>query len=494
MLFTALTQGVVFSTTQGNTQVEIAAIRFDSRQVQPGDLFVAVRGVQADGHHFIQKAIDNGAVAIVCETLPDTLAADRLYAVTPDATLALGLMAANLYQNPSQEITLVGITGTNGKTTVATLLYQLFTQLGYRCGLIGTVENRIGTQVIDSTHTTPDAVRLQEWLRQMADAGCTYVFMEVSSHAVHQRRIAGAVFKGGVFTNITHDHLDYHGTFAEYRDAKKLFFDELPTNAFALTNVDDRNGMVMLQNTKARKYTYGLKKTADYKTKMLENTLTGLFLQLDDEAVHMRMMGEFNAYNLTAAYATARLLDADKIEALTALSNLRGAEGRFDYLVHPTKQHCIGIIDYAHTPDALEKVLDTIHKLKQKQSNIITVVGCGGDRDKTKRPIMAKVAAKMSDHPILTSDNPRTENPADILRDMEAGLDAAALHKTLIIENREQAIKTACRLANPGDVILVAGKGHEKYQDIMGTKYPFDDKAILQLAFSNDTAPKTPKP
>lgn len=485
MLFTSLTKGVDLTAIHGNTGVDVARVRFDSRQVQPGDLFVATRGVQVDGHQYIGKAVELGAVAVVCETLPDTLQEGILYAYTPNAALALGLIASNYYDNPSRQLLMVGVTGTNGKTTVATLLYQLFTALGYRCGLIGTVENRIGNRVISSTHTTPDAVRLHEWLREMADAGCTYVFMEVSSHAVHQRRIAGIEFNGAIFTNLTHDHLDYHGTFAAYRDAKKQFFDELPADAFALTNVDDRNGMVMLQNTKARKYTYGLKKVADFKTKILENTLTGLYLQLDGEAVHLRMMGEFNAYNLTAAYAAARLLEADKIETLTALSTLRGAEGRFDYIVHPTKQQCIGIVDYAHTPDALEKVLETIHKLKQKQSKVITVVGCGGDRDKTKRPVMARVAAGMSDHAILTSDNPRSEQPADILRDMEEGLSATELSKTLIIENREQAIKTACRLASPGDVILVAGKGHEKYQDILGVKHPFDDKAVLQRAFSN---------
>lgn len=469
-----------FSATHGDPNREIAAVRFDSRQVRSGDLFVAVRGVQSDGHAFIGKALENGASAIVCEQIPASKADSVWYGETPDAALALGLLASNFYANPSRDLDLIGITGTNGKTTVSTLLHQLFTRLGYRCGLIGTVENRVGDQVVPSTHTTPDAVQLHALLRQMADAGCSYVFMETSSHAIHQKRIAGAAFKGAVFTNLTHDHLDYHGTFAEYRDAKKLLFDGLPASAFALTNADDRNGMVMLQNTRAQKHAYGLKKPADFKAKILENTLEGLYLQLGSEALHARMIGEFNASNLAAAYAVAMLLGADKMETLTALSDLRGAEGRFDYVSSPSKPGCIGIVDYAHSPDALEKVLETIAKLKKKSAKTITVVGCGGDRDKTKRPVMAKIAADWSDQAILTSDNPRTENPLDILRDMEVGLDAQAQAKTLVIDNREQAIKTAVRLANPGDVILVAGKGHEKYQEIMGVKHPFDDKAMLE--------------
>ncbi|HRI62268.1 MAG TPA: UDP-N-acetylmuramoyl-L-alanyl-D-glutamate--2,6-diaminopimelate ligase, partial [Saprospiraceae bacterium] len=364
-------------------------------------------------------------------------------------------------------------------------------RLGYKCGLIGTVENRVGEEVVPSTHTTPDAVQLHGLLRQMADAGCSYVFMEVSSHAVHQRRIAGATFTGGVFTNLTHDHLDYHKTFAEYRDAKKKFFDDLPKTAFALTNADDKNGAVMLQNTMAAKYTYSLRKPADFKAKIIENSLSGLHLELNGAEFYARMIGEFNAYNLTAAYAVAMIMAKftkpsrfSKLETLTALSDLRGAEGRFDYINHPSKPGCIGIVDYAHTPDALEKVLETIQKLKKKNSRVITVAGAGGDRDKTKRPLMAQVSARLSDQLILTSDNPRTEDPAAILRDMEAGLDAEGLKKTLVIQDREQAIKTAIRLAGPNDVILVAGKGHEKYQDINGVKYPFDDKQVLLKAMS----------
>ncbi len=489
MLLTHLLQNLQVLEKHGSTDLEIGQIRFDSRAVQPGDVFVAVRGVAVDGHQFIDKAIENGAVAIVLDgkhsdsiTQSETITMLKV----SDSAEALGQMASAFYGNPSGDLELVGITGTNGKTTTATLLWQLFTRLGYKCGLIGTVENRVGDVVLSSTHTTPDAVRLHELLRQMADAGCSLVFMEVSSHAVHQRRIAGATFAGGVFTNLTHDHLDYHKTFAEYRDAKKKFFDDLPKSAFALTNADDKNGPVMLQNTRANKQSYGLKKSADFKAKIIENSLEGLHLELDGAQIHARMIGEFNAYNLAAAYGVARLLDTRHIDRdvlLTTLSSLPGAEGRFEYLNHPTKPGCIGIVDYAHTPDALEKVLETIAKLKKKNSKVITVTGAGGDRDKTKRPIMAQVSVRYSDQLILTSDNPRTEDPAAILNDMEAGLDAEGLKKTLTIQDREQAIKTAVRLAGPNDVILVAGKGHEKYQDIQGVKHPFDDKQMLSKFF-----------
>lgn len=491
MLLTHLLQNLQVLKMHGSTDIEIGQIRFDSRAVQPGDVFVAVRGAAVDGHQFIDKAIENGAVAVVYS---EEVASSHLLTTirVADSAEALGQMASNFYGNPSEDLTLVGVTGTNGKTTTATLLWQLFTALGYKCGLIGTVENRVGQEVLPSTHTTPDAVRLHELLRKMADAGCSQVFMEVSSHAVHQRRIAGAAFAGGVFTNLTHDHLDYHKTFAEYRDAKKKFFDELPKTAFALTNTDDKNGSVMLQNTRAAKHTYSLKKPADFKAKIIENSLSGLHLELDGEQIHARMIGEFNAYNLAAAYGVAVLIAESKFtkpsrfskpEILTALSNLSGAEGRFDYLAHPSKPGCIGIVDYAHTPDALEKVLETIAKLKKKSSRVITVTGAGGDRDKTKRPVMAQVSARLSEQLILTSDNPRTEDPAAILKDMEAGLDADGLRKTLTIQDREQAIKTAVRLAGPNDVILVAGKGHEKYQDIQGVKYPFDDKQMLSKFF-----------
>ncbi|MCC7246463.1 MAG: UDP-N-acetylmuramoyl-L-alanyl-D-glutamate--2,6-diaminopimelate ligase [Saprospiraceae bacterium] len=485
MTLRQLLHQIAVSQTTGDLDIEIGTVRFDSRAVQQGDLFVAVRGAGVDGHQFIAKALENGAAAIVCEQAPEIVLSVPVV-VVPDSAETLGQMANNFYHQPSRQLALVGVTGTNGKTTTVTLLWQLFTRLGFRCGLIGTVENRIGDRIVSSTHTTPDAVRLHELLREMADAGCTYVFMEVSSHAVHQRRIAGAVFAGGIFSNLTHDHLDYHKTFAEYRDAKKKFFDDLAKTAFALTNADDRNGQIMLQNTKAKRLTYGLKSVADFKAKIIENSLNGLHLELDGAEIHARMIGEFNAYNLTAAYAVARCLAPDAIgkdELLAALSDLRGAEGRFDYIQHPSKKGCIGIVDYAHTPDALEKVLETIQKLKRKNSRVITVTGAGGDRDKTKRPVMAQVSARLSDQLILTSDNPRTEDPAAILKDMEAGLDAEGEKKTLVIADREQAIKTAVKLANADDVILIAGKGHEKYQDIMGVKHPFDDKMMLSKYF-----------
>ena len=492
MRLTQLLKNVQVHESHGNLAVEVGQIRFDSRAVQPGDVFVAVRGAQVDGHQFIDKAIEKGAVAVVQQLAVSSWQVANVIAVqVEDSAEVLGQMASNYFNNPSNDLQLIGITGTNGKTTTVTLLWQLFTRLGFKCGLIGTVENRVGEEVLASTHTTPDAVQLHGLLRQMADAECSHVFMEVSSHAVHQRRIAGASFAGGVFTNLTHDHLDYHKTFAEYRDAKKKFFDDLPKNAFALTNADDKNGAVMLQNTKATKYTYGLKKPADFKAKIIENSLNGLHLELGGTDIHARVIGEFNAYNLTAAYSVAMLISDtkphrfskpmrfEKIDILAALSDLRGAEGRFDYINHPTKPGCIGIVDYAHTPDALEKVLETIQKLKKKTSRVITVTGAGGDRDKTKRPLMAQVSARLSDQLILTSDNPRTEDPATILRDMEAGLDTETLKKTLVIQDREQAIKTAVRLAGASDIILVAGKGHEKYQDINGVKHPFDDKKVL---------------
>jgi UDP-N-acetylmuramoyl-L-alanyl-D-glutamate--2,6-diaminopimelate ligase len=469
-------------------KIEIKEIQFDSRKVAPGDVFVAIKGVTYDGHDYIETAIKKGAVAVVCETLPNINDTNNQNALNQstltvirvlNAAETLGKMAANFYKHPSKQMKLVGITGTNGKTTTATLLHQLFTGLGYKVGLIGTVENRIGTEILKSTHTTPDAVRLQGLFKVMADAGCSHIFMEVSSHAVHQKRIAGAHFVGGIFTNLTQDHLDYHRTFAEYRDAKKEFFDHLPSSAFALTNADDKNGAFMLQNTKAKKKSYGLKKIADYRSKIIENALEGLQLRLDGEQFHARLIGEFNAYNLTAVYATAELLGLEKIEILTVLSNLQGAEGRFEYFMHPTKK-CIGIVDYAHTPDAVEKVLETIQKLKKRSAKVITVIGCGGDRDKTKRPIMAQTAASLSNQLILTNDNPRTENPLQILADMEAGLTPEQLANTLTLDNREQAIKTACKMAAAGDIILVAGKGHEKYQDIMGVKHDFDDMEMLK--------------
>jgi UDP-N-acetylmuramoyl-L-alanyl-D-glutamate--2,6-diaminopimelate ligase len=461
----------------GNQDVAISALQVDSRRVgEGGVLFAAVRGVAVDGHNFIENAIEKGASVIVSEVAVAQPKASVTYVEVADSALAIGQLAAAFNGHPSQQLELVAVTGTNGKTTVTTLLWQFFTTLGYKCGLIGTVENRIGEYVVPSTHTTPDVLQLQALLGEMRDAGCAYVFIETSSHAIHQQRIAGCVFAGAVFTNLTHDHLDYHGTFASYRDAKKMLFDQLPTTAFALTNIDDRNGQFMLQNTSARTRTYGLKKPASYKAKILDNALSGLHLRMDDEELHARLIGEFNAYNLLAVYGVARELGVEKSQALTVVSNLKGAEGRFDYI---TERGIVGIVDYAHTPDALEQVLNTILQLRKPGNRILVVVGCGGDRDRTKRPVMARIAAQLSDQAILTSDNPRTENPADILREMEAGLDGVLSEKALIIENREQAIKTAAKMAKLGDVVLVAGKGHEKYQEINGVKIDFDDKEIL---------------
>ncbi|MCS7036304.1 MAG: UDP-N-acetylmuramoyl-L-alanyl-D-glutamate--2,6-diaminopimelate ligase [Saprospiraceae bacterium] len=461
---------------------EVRAIQADSRRVEAGDCFVAVRGVSADGHQFIGQALERGAVAVVAEYWPEGLERPPLLAfvTVQNAAEALGHLASAFYGYPSHSMRVVGVTGTNGKTTTTTLMHQLFTALGRKAGLVGTVENRIGQQVMPSALTTPDAVSLHALLRQMADAGCTEVFMEASSHAIHQRRIAGVHFAGAVFTNLTHDHLDYHGTFANYRNAKKQLFDDLPPSAFALTNADDRNGAFMLQNTHARRYTYALKTPADFKARVLDNALTGLHLEIDGVQLHTRLVGAFNAYNLTAAYAVASLLGIEKETVLTALSNLTGAEGRFEILRDNSQPPRIGIVDYAHTPDALQNVLETIRQLRRHPARIFTVVGCGGNRDRAKRPLMAQIAARMSDHAILTSDNPRTEDPRAILQDMEAGLTSDDLNHTLTIENREQAIKTACLMAKPGDIILVAGKGHEKYQEINGVKHAFDDKLVLQ--------------
>lgn len=469
-------------TTQiiGNQKIKIAKIEFDSRKVEENTVFVAVKGTQVDGHQFIEKAIDLGAKVVVCQDLPSTFSESVTYIQVDNSAKALGEMASNFYGNPSTQLKLVGITGTNGKTTCATILYKLFMEMGFKTGLLSTVENKIGKQVIPATHTTPNPIALNALLAKMVESGCDYAFMEVSSHSIHQERIAGLDFDGAVFTNITHDHLDYHGTFKNYINAKKKFFDDLDKKAFALTNIDDRRGDVMLQNTRAKKYSYAVKKMADFKAKIIENTLIGLQLELNGREFHSRLIGEFNAYNLLAVYGTATLLGHDELEVLTVLSGLQSAEGRFDYIVS-SSNNIVGIIDYAHTPDALEKVLTTIDGLKSGDSNVITVVGCGGDRDRTKRPIMAKVACDYSNQVILTSDNPRTENPYDILAEMEKGVPPYATKKVLVIENRRQAIKTACTLAKQNDIILVAGKGHEKYQDINGVKYHFDDKEELKM-------------
>lgn len=462
----------------GNNDIAVHALHIDSRQVGPGDVFIAIRGLAADGHDFISKAIGQGAGAVVCETIPDTTSPDVCYVQVPNSHQAAGVMAGNFYDNPSHQLKLVGVTGTNGKTTIATLLFRLFTRLGHTCGLLSTVQNQIGENIVPATHTTPDPVSLNALLADMVAQGCDYAFMEVSSHAVHQQRIAGLKFAGGIFSNITHDHLDYHKTFDEYIRVKKAFFDALPSTAFALTNLDDKRGNVMLQNTKARKATYSLRTMADFKGKILENNLTGLIMQVGEKEVHFRLIGEFNAYNLMAVYGAAVLLGKEKDDILAALSNIQGAEGRFDYIVSK-KLRVIGIVDYAHTPDALLNVLATIKNLREGHEQIITVVGCGGDRDKAKRPVMGQVAAEHSDRVIFTSDNPRSEDPQEIIREMEEGVAVHQRKKTLSIADRREAIKTAVGFAQQEDIILIAGKGHEKYQEIKGVKHPFDDKQVL---------------
>ena len=466
----------------GNTSVDVSDVQIDSRKVRAGSLFIAVKGVAVDGHRFIANAIGLGAVAVVCEEMPAEINPGVTYVQTTNSAEAAGMIAHNFYGQPTHQLQLVGVTGTNGKTTNATLLFKLFTCLGFKCGLISTVENQIGEKVIPSTHTTPDAVSLNALLGQMVDEGCAFAFMEVSSHAIHQHRIAGLLFAGGLFSNITHDHLDYHKTFDEYIKAKKAFFDHLPSTAFAITNLDDKRGQVMLQNTPAKKYSYSLKTSADFKGKILENSLTGLVMTVNDMEVHFRLIGEFNAYNLLAVYGAAVCLGEDKSHILRCLSNTTGAEGRFDYTISP-KDKVIGIVDYAHTPDALLNVLGTIKKLKQGYEQVITVVGCGGDRDKTKRPVMGEVACEHSDRVIFTSDNPRSEDPMEILKEMEATLNTAAKRKYIAIADRKQAIKTAVSMAKPEDIVLIAGKGHEKYQEIKGVKHHFDDKEVLKEMF-----------
>ncbi len=478
---THILRGIKILDSRGNMNQDISKVVFDSRKVEADCLFVAVRGTQVDGHHFIQKAIESGAKAIVCEEIPE-LITDMTFVKVADAAAALGVMAANFYDNPTENIKVIGITGTNGKTSTATLLYDLFTGLGYKCGLVSTVEYRVAGKILPSTHTTPDQMALQKLFFDMITGGCTFVFMEVSSHALAQNRVAGIQFAGGVFSNITHDHLDYHKTFESYRDAKKLLFDHLPKTAFALTNHDDRNGKFMLQNTKAQKYSYALRKVADFKAKIIENGLLGLHLDMDGHDFYARMIGEFNAYNLLAVYATAILMGADKLEVLTILSNLKGAEGRFDY-IHDVQKDVVGIVDYAHTPDALENVLETIRHFRKDNQKIITLTGAGGDRDPDKRRIMGKIGATMSDTLILTSDNPRSEDPLSIIEQMKVDITAKDMSKVLEIPDRRQAIRTAVKLAQRGDIILLAGKGHEKYQEINGVKHPFDDKEELTKAF-----------
>lgn len=476
-------EGVEIIERVGPAQQEISSLQSDSRKVETGSLFVAICGIQVDGHKFIDKAIENGATAVVAEDLPEAPQSGITYLKVTDTRAALGQIASRFFDFPSHRLKLVGVTGTNGKTTTTTLLYRLFQALGYKTGLISTIENRVGGKVHPATHTTPDVIALNALLHEMVDSGCDYAFMEVSSHALDQQRVAGIQYAGGVFTNISHDHLDYHGTFKNYIFAKKKLFDMLPAGAFALVNKDDRRGEVMLQNTVAGKHTFALKSMADFRARILENGLQGLTLEIENREMSSRLIGEFNAYNLLTAYAVAVLLEQRPLEVLQALSELPAAEGRFEQVPGP-RAGIMGIVDYAHTPDALEKVLDTIDQLNQGARQIITVVGCGGDRDREKRPKMARIAGTFSDQVIITSDNPRSEDPQIIIADMLDGVPPYAMKKVLVIADREQAIKAGTRLAQEGGIVLVAGKGHEKYQEIKGERRPFDDKEVLRKSFS----------
>jgi UDP-N-acetylmuramoyl-L-alanyl-D-glutamate--2,6-diaminopimelate ligase len=468
---------VPITSASGSTDVDINAICFDSRKVKEGSLFIAIKGTQSDGHGFIDKAISLGAVAIVAEKLPEVISDKATYVTVKDSAQALGIIASNFYGNPSEKLKLVGVTGTNGKTTVATLLYKLFSSLGYRCGMLSTVVNKIVDKDFVSTHTTPDPIQINELLVSMLEAGCTHCFMEVSSHAVAQGRIAGLHFIGALFTNITHDHLDYHRTFESYIRAKKGFFDGLSSDAFALVNIDDKRGMVMLQNTKAQKKTFALKKMADYKAKIITNSIEGLELEIGERNVWFKLIGDFNAYNLLTVYGAACLMGEDSDTVLLKLSALTTAPGRFELILPGSK--FTAIVDYAHTPDALKNVLETIEHFRTGQEQVIAVIGCGGDRDKTKRPLMAAVACKYSNKIIFTSDNPRSEDPLEIIKEMQTGVGPTDAKKTLVMVDREEAIKTACMLAKEKDIIIVAGKGHENYQEIKGVKHPFDDKEVL---------------
>jgi len=468
---------VSLQSVSGNMETEVTQLAFDSRKVDVGSLFIAVSGTQVDGHDFIDKAIDQGAVAIVCEKLPQTTIDDIALIQVADSAEALGVMASNFYGNPSDKLKLVGITGTNGKTTCVTLLYQLFRGLGYNTGLLSTVENKVNDEVIPATHTTPDAITLNKMLANMVAKGCTHCFMESSSHAIVQRRIAGLKYEGAVFTNLSHEHLDYHKTFDEYIKAKKLLFDGLSSKAFSLVNADDKRGMVMLQNTKASKHKYAIKSLADYKARILSNTLEGLELDINGQNVWFKLIGDFNAYNLLAVLGTAILLGEEESEVLQELSNLNPAPGRFEQVI--TETGITALVDYAHTPDALENVLLTIKAFRTGNEKVITVVGCGGNRDTAKRPIMAKIACDLSDKVVLTSDNPRFEEPLAIIKDMQEGVTPSNYRKTLVIEDRKEAIKTAAALAEPKDIILVAGKGHETYQEVKGERSDFDDRQVL---------------
>lgn len=477
----AVYKGII--SVHGTADVTVHALELDSRAVTQGTVFFAVKGTTVDAHDFIPDVVAKGAAVVVCSTLPNELSADVCYVLVDDVQQSVGYFASAFYDYPSSKFKLVGVTGTNGKTTTTTMLFNLFTSLGNTCGLVSTVDYRIGAKTYTSSHTTPNPIRLNQLMAEMAEAGCTYCFMEVSSHAVVQGRINGLEFDGGVFTNITHDHLDYHGTFENYIKAKKLFFDNLPMEAFALVNKDDRNGMVMVQNTKASRYSYALKSVADFHCKILESDFEGLLLKLDNDEVWFNLIGQFNAYNLLAVYAVAFILEIDRHEILMHLSKQEGVNGRFE--VYRSKNGITGIVDYAHTPDALENVLSTINHIRSSNEQLITVVGCGGNRDKDKRPVMGKVAANMSDKVILTSDNPRNEDPKHIISEMMAGIDVVHQKKAISITDREEAIRAAVMMCQPKDIILIAGKGHETYQEIQGVKHPFDDRQILKQIFSS---------
>jgi UDP-N-acetylmuramoyl-L-alanyl-D-glutamate--2,6-diaminopimelate ligase len=469
---------VAIEAVHGSTDVAIEKMEFDSRKVSENDVFIAIRGTISDGHEFIETAINKGAIAIICDVFPQIIVTGITYIKVNDTNKAMAVMAANYFDNPSKKLKLIGITGTNGKTTIASLLFQLFQKAGYKTGLLSTVKIVVDTNEYKATHTTPDSISINHYLNEMVNAGVEYCFMEVSSHGIHQKRTEGLHFTGGVFTNLSHDHLDYHATFSEYRDVKKSFFDHLPKTAFALSNIDDKNGSVMMQNTNARKLTYALKSYADYKAQILENQLSGLLLKINDNEVWVRLIGTFNAYNLLAIYGTAIELGLESLEILRLLSELESVSGRFQYIISNGK--ITAIVDYAHTPDALENVLKTINDIRTKNEQLITVVGCGGDRDKTKRPIMANIASDLSDKIIITSDNPRTENPETIIEEMERGVAPQNYKKTVSIIDRKQAIKAACQLAQANDIILIAGKGHETYQEINGIRHDFDDMKMVK--------------
>lgn len=474
---------VKIQSVKGAMNVDINNIHFDSRKIQKSDLFVACRGTVSDGHHYIEKAVELGASVIVCEELPEQYKDDTTYVIVEDSLVVLSALAHNYYDKPSEKLKLVGVTGTNGKTTVATLLYNLFQRLGYKAGLLSTVCNYIDQKRVESTHTTPDPLQLNALLAEMVEAGCDYCFMEVSSHAIDQKRTADLKFQGGIFTNITHDHLDYHKTFDAYLKVKKRFFDYLGKKSFALTNVDDKNGKLMMQNTKAHQFTYSTRSFADYRCQILEKHFTGMVLDLDGIETWTNFIGDFNAHNLLAVYGTARLLDQPKEEVLTAISELKSVDGRFESMISP--EGVMAIVDYAHTPDALKNVLESIAALRTGNEQVITVVGAGGDRDKTKRPLMAKIGAQLSDKLILTSDNPRSEDPNQIIEDMKEGVEAHLSRKVLAITDRKEAIRTANMLAQKDDIILVAGKGHEDYQEINGVKHHFDDKEVIKEIFNS---------